>query len=1151
MPTLAGVFFIGFFSAQNFAALALEGIHTTRHSTRQAERGLLQSKEAGVCMKRLHDLQDSCHYSLVTSCCKALVNFTSSGCWCVPEVVREGGARLQSLAWLEEECKSSSDTAHRGEDEYSSFSCEASLPSGSTLVAEDFHQDGDSTGLPSTYAWEVLDFPHYVFNVTITHKGCNAYISIGAAEITLATWQLRLSHNGVLLYKAELNQPYAGIIVYGATDSSDGGRTFSGYGISLANRLRLIPFDMVLVEDSGSQSRGAREHVTGTVHEGTLRPTCNSLGACELQSDHTHKCICDAGAVTSGESCALPTEAQVYYVQPSELSEARKVSNKTMPQELGYVDDANYTVNVLGTDYNCTGTLQALSSIGISRCDEAAEVAASRGMGSVFTSEMEATLLASCALSCASMGADEVKEDPSQAPTTAEYVDDADYNASTGSLHAPFVDVLSALSATNASQSRALRLLPGSYSGTGNTNLYIGIGAPAGSSFRVFDLPLWPLEISSTRGSNHTVVDCMGLSFFMVVRGEAGWEGNVHLEGLTIQRCTMSDGIEFAMQFSNSIGEILMKDLVIRDCTGTMGVVYIYECTNVLVMSSIFARNWVRSDQRWNLPGVPDHSGLGGALYIKYSQAVIEGSTFTHNMADLRGGAIAAIGLAARLATEITLRDVVLKDNSAGRAGGGIYIYKASHTLLESVRLEKNALYGVDLSQARSGGALMVTSTQLEIRSAVFMGNRAYSSGGALRADAETDLQISDTVLKNNTCWGSGGALSVTSSSLSLMRSTVTGNQAEYNGGGLECIQSDIVMAESTVMDSNTAHNGGGMWVYSCEVTATGGSMTGNVAVKGGGAGQLSSKSQVHVDDWVWRRNAVSHGTGGALDVQEGSILHLTRNWLLGNAAPRGNGGGIFTLGMVNLTGSVVGNNTAAYGGAMSLQIDPGLSGLHGDLNTTLVTSVLNTSFEGNLALQDGAVFYLSASPQASNEMQPRLRSLEIHSNRADGGGSVLFADFGAHMSLPDCQGCVLGEDNRAAYSNLEGYATGVRKLYVAPHSQLETGGYPLQVPVLVDLVDLYNNTAVTADPSHILATISGVSRHACVLSGSVVVLSIDGVATFSNFILQALPGTSCTITLAKDIHIHTETTIDIRNCVQGEWFDGELATFIPSVPSP
>eukprot|EP00854_Cymbomonas_tetramitiformis_P019696 gene19696-23561_t len=55
-------------------------------------------------------------------------------------------------------------------------------------------------------------------------------------------------------------------------------------------------------------------------------------------------------------------------------------------------DDISYLVNVLGTDYDCTGVVVALGSLGASECSEAAETAAAIGQPDAFTAEMEALL---------------------------------------------------------------------------------------------------------------------------------------------------------------------------------------------------------------------------------------------------------------------------------------------------------------------------------------------------------------------------------------------------------------------------------------------------------------------------------------------------------------------------------------------------------------------------------------------------------------------------------------------------------------------------------------------------------------------------------------------------------------------------------------
>ncbi|KAK3263455.1 hypothetical protein CYMTET_27739 [Cymbomonas tetramitiformis] len=63
-------------------------------------------------------------------------------------------------------------------------------------------------------------------------------------------------------------------------------------------------------------------------------------------------------------------------------------------------DDADYTVTVLGTPYNCSAVLGFLGSIGVTNCSLAAETADGLGYGAAFTPEMEEEVLANCEGSC-------------------------------------------------------------------------------------------------------------------------------------------------------------------------------------------------------------------------------------------------------------------------------------------------------------------------------------------------------------------------------------------------------------------------------------------------------------------------------------------------------------------------------------------------------------------------------------------------------------------------------------------------------------------------------------------------------------------------------------------------------------------------------
>src|SRR5690606_21367476 len=83
--------------------------------------------------------------------------------------------------------------------------------------------------------------------------------------------------------------------------------------------------------------------------------------------------------------------------------------------------------------------------------------------------------------------------------------------------------------------------------------------------------------------------------------------------------------------------------------------------------------------------------------------------------------------------------------------------------------------------------------------------------GGALLNQGATD--VVDTVFTANTATGTGGALrnSATATRLSLLRTTVTDNEAGSGGGVITF--ADALIADSTIADNHSANAAGGLRV--------------------------------------------------------------------------------------------------------------------------------------------------------------------------------------------------------------------------------------------------------------------------------------------------------------------------------------------------
>ncbi|KAK3265383.1 hypothetical protein CYMTET_25929, partial [Cymbomonas tetramitiformis] len=116
-------------------------------------------------------------------------------------------------------------------------------------------------------------------------------------------------------------------------------------------------------------------------------------------------------------------------------------------------------------------------------------------------------------------------------------------------------------------------------------------------------------------------------------------------------------------------------------------------------------------------------------------------------------------------------------------------------------------------------------------------------------------------------------------------------------------------------------------------------------------------------------------------------------------------------------------------------------------------------------------------------------------------------------------------------------------------HSKVESSGVEFVQPVEVQLRDVYNLTVSTENYTVVVAEISeqDSERTGCVLSGTVRVIAVAGVATFRRFIITAPPGTSCPVQFKSqlpgndEIALTASTRVELRTCVDGESLSDSL----------
>ena len=241
----------------------------------------------------------------------------------------------------------------------------------------------------------------------------------------------------------------------------------------------------------------------------------------------------------------------------------------------------------------------------------------------------------------------------------------------------------------------------------------------------------------------------------------------------------------------------------------------------------------------------------------------------------------------------------------------------------------QNANTSLDTNSTLNGGAIEADGDSLRLFNVSFLGNRAQSLGGAIRAFGDTLVEIEgcyfsdnhagsgagihsasgvsvqDTVFEDNDAdmnAGSSGAaayLTGTMSDSQFERVRLERNTALGSGGALYFLGRALVIDVLVAIDNESGGNGGVMLVpgtaHDKEVHISNGRFSGNMADNGGAIGTSSNSDTIEFANSSFVNNQATAGNGGALYVT-GGMVDVVNNTFSGNQASSF-GGSLYQLG--------------------------------------------------------------------------------------------------------------------------------------------------------------------------------------------------------------------------------------------------------------
>jgi len=279
-----------------------------------------------------------------------------------------------------------------------------------------------------------------------------------------------------------------------------------------------------------------------------------------------------------------------------------------------------------------------------------------------------------------------------------------------------------------------------------------------------------------------------------------------------------------------------------------------------------------------------------------------------------------------------------------------------------------------------SGGGIYSAGT-LTVTHAAVLNNHATSNGsnggGIISFGA---LTISDSVISGNTAANAAGIES-NSSTLNLIRSTVSNNVADFQGGGVRFFDAGGSITNSTI-SGNTANSpqsaGGGVYVESAvnsTVQVTNSTIANNITGTAGTGGGIRT---------------VSFAPGNVTTQLKNSII--ANNTLPNLASQSVGGSAVVTSQGFNLTSDDGGGFLAGIGD--QINTDPLLGPLTNNGGPTETHALLN----GSPAIDKGS----NAGSGVSTDQLGLMRTVNVAPNPASGGDETDIGAFEA-QTMPPC----------------------------------------------------------------------------------------------------------------------------------------------------
>jgi predicted outer membrane repeat protein len=320
----------------------------------------------------------------------------------------------------------------------------------------------------------------------------------------------------------------------------------------------------------------------------------------------------------------------------------------------------------------------------------------------------------------------------------------------------------------------------------------------------------------------------------------------------------------------------------------------------------------------------------GGAI-LAASNTSITRSTFTSNVVGLGGGAVC---VRSQPGTSVQIADSFFFNNQAVDAtngfGGAVYVEYGAATISDSAFVANSAHFGGAAYVGMNATLTMVGSPtvapfpsklQLNANSATEDGGGLYNKGGTLTIDNAL-LSVNRAPMQTILAGYGGGIYS--DGTLTLTKSVVFGNEGRFGGGVFvgNSTTAKAVIDHTSFRNNKSGSLGGGLYTNNATtvITVTNAAFSGNTAVTGGGLAMFNTGLRLE-NASVTGNSATSGGgmyIGAGPSATDGRYVHVVSVTFSGNTASSNQGGGVYTVGRVELYSTSIVSNTSGVYSALS-----------------------------------------------------------------------------------------------------------------------------------------------------------------------------------------------------------------------------------------